>query len=102
LCYARPLIGLLRLLIVEIDGVQVRAHEGKSCADEHGDGERNESIPHQEKKRGTMLRKRGKGGGRRSEVASMQVKSRNGADGLECNCWNVLGRCVRSYMSVRW
>jgi hypothetical protein len=54
------------------------------------------------KKRGTMLRKRGKGGGRRSEVASMQVKSRNRADGLECNCWNVLGRCVRSYMSVRW
>jgi len=21
---------------------------------------------------------------------------------LECNCWDVLGRCARSYMHVRW
>ena len=88
-----------------MDGVRVREHERKSCADEHGDGEHIESILHRgkRKERGTMLRKRDKGGGRRrSEVASMQVKSGNRADGLECNCWNVLERCVRSYMSVRW
>jgi hypothetical protein len=75
LCYARPLIGLLRLLIVEMDGVQVRAHERKSCADEHGDGERNESIPHQEKKGYNATQKgQGRREKKRSGVNAGEVK----------------------------
>jgi hypothetical protein len=33
------------------DGVRFRAHERNSSADEHGDGEHIESIPHEEKGR---------------------------------------------------
>ncbi len=39
----------LRLLIVSKDQVEFRAHERNSRADEHGDGEHIESIPHEDK-----------------------------------------------------
>ena len=41
----------LHLRIEQSDGVRFRAHERNSRADEHGDGEHIESIPHEEKGR---------------------------------------------------
>jgi hypothetical protein len=48
----------LHLRIQYSDGVRFRAHECNSRADEHGDGEHIESIPHEGKGRqGTVLSK---------------------------------------------
>jgi len=41
----------LHLPTEKIDGVRFRAHKRNSCADEHGNGEHIESIPHEEKGR---------------------------------------------------
>jgi hypothetical protein len=41
----------LHLRIEKTDGVRFRAHERNSRADEHGNGEHIESIPHEEKGR---------------------------------------------------
>jgi len=41
----------LHLRIEQRDGVRFPAHERNSRADEHGDGEHIESIPHEEKGR---------------------------------------------------
>jgi len=46
LCYTILLAEFPRLPIVETDRVRFRKHERSTCADKHGDNERNESIPH--------------------------------------------------------
>src|SRR6266851_3950968 len=60
------------------------------------------------KERGMMLSKGKKSGRRRRREAGLSQRQRKlwdqaeEVEGLECSCWDVLGRCVRSYMHVRW
>ena len=101
----------LHLLILEMNDVifRVCAHKRNNRADEDGDGEHDEIIPHDEKKKAksTMLSKGRKSGRRRRREAGLSQRQRElwdqaeEVEGLECSCWDILERCVRSYMHVR-
>jgi len=90
----------LHLQIVQSDGVRFFcAHKRNNYADEHGNGDHIESIVHEEKGR-----QRGKGRGKKEEMCvEGKVNLTSGESRRVKNCTlKLVGRCVRSYMHVRW